>query len=80
MTVTPADVGEKKEYLIARGKHINVYEGDYVRAGEALIGGSAVPQDILVSRGRFPWLVTLLMKSRKFTGCRVCGSTTSTSK
>jgi hypothetical protein len=29
--VTPADVGEKKEYLIPRGKHISVYEGDYVR-------------------------------------------------
>jgi DNA-directed RNA polymerase subunit beta' len=51
VTVTPVDVGEKKEYLIPRGKHINVYEGDYVRAGEPLIGGSAIPQDILNIKG-----------------------------
>jgi DNA-directed RNA polymerase subunit beta' len=51
VTVTPIDVGEKKEYLISRGKHINVYEGDYVRAGEALISGSAIPQDILNIKG-----------------------------
>ncbi|MDL1981827.1 MAG: hypothetical protein LWX02_10220 [Deltaproteobacteria bacterium] len=51
ITVTPVDVGEKKEYLIPQGKHINVYEGDYVRAGEPMIGGSAIPQDILNIKG-----------------------------
>ncbi|MCK5508661.1 MAG: DNA-directed RNA polymerase subunit beta', partial [Desulfobacterales bacterium] len=51
ITVTPVDVGDKKEYLIAQGKHINVYEGDYIRAGESLIGGSALPQDILNIKG-----------------------------
>jgi DNA-directed RNA polymerase subunit beta' len=54
ITITPLDVGEKKEYLIARGKHINVYEGDYIRAGEALISGSAIPQDILNIKGEIP--------------------------
>ena len=29
ITVTPADVGEKKEYLIPRGKHVSVVEGDF---------------------------------------------------
>jgi len=51
ITITPVDVGEKKEYLIPRGKHINVYEGDYVRAGEELVGGAAIPQDILNIKG-----------------------------
>jgi DNA-directed RNA polymerase subunit beta' len=51
ITVTPVDVGEKKEYLIPQGKHINVYEGDYVRAGESMIGGAAIPQDILNIKG-----------------------------
>ncbi len=51
VTVIPVDVGEKKEYLIPRGKYINVYEGDYIRAGEPLISGSAVPQDILNIKG-----------------------------
>ena len=41
------DVGDKKEYLIPKGKHINVHEGDLVKAGEPLMGGSANPHDIL---------------------------------
>jgi DNA-directed RNA polymerase subunit beta' len=44
--ITP-EVGEPKEYLIPKGKHINVHEGDYIRAGEALMEGSANPHDIL---------------------------------
>ena len=51
ITVIPVDVGEKKEYLIPQGKHINVYEGDYVRAGEPMISGAAIPQDILNIKG-----------------------------
>jgi len=44
--VTP-EVGKKKEYLIPKGKHVSVQEGDYVRAGEPLMDGSANPHDIL---------------------------------
>jgi DNA-directed RNA polymerase subunit beta' len=44
--ITP-DVGEPKEYLIQKGKHINVHENDFVRAGEPLMEGSANPHDIL---------------------------------
>ena len=44
--VTP-EVGEPKEYLIPRGKHISVKEGDLVKAGEPLMDGSANPHDIL---------------------------------
>ncbi|MFW5902207.1 MAG: DNA-directed RNA polymerase subunit beta', partial [Thermodesulfobacteriota bacterium] len=51
VTVTPVDAGEKKEYLIPRGRHINVYDGDYVKAGEQLTGGSPNPQDILTIQG-----------------------------
>ena len=36
-----------KEYLIPKGKHISVREGDRVRAGEPLMDGSANPHDIL---------------------------------
>jgi DNA-directed RNA polymerase subunit beta' len=45
------EVGEPREYLIAKGKHISVHEGDYVRAGEPLMDGSANPHDILAVRG-----------------------------
>jgi DNA-directed RNA polymerase subunit beta' len=41
------DVGESKEYMIPRGKHVSVHEGDYVKAGEALMDGPSNPHDIL---------------------------------
>jgi DNA-directed RNA polymerase subunit beta' len=44
--VTP-EQGEAKDYLIPKGKHISVHEGDYVKAGEALMDGSSNPHDIL---------------------------------
>jgi DNA-directed RNA polymerase subunit beta' len=44
--VTP-EVGKPKEYLIPKGKHVAVQEGDYIRAGEPLMDGSANPHDIL---------------------------------
>jgi len=36
-----------KEYLIPKGKPLHVHDGDQVRAGEALMEGSANPHDIL---------------------------------
>jgi DNA-directed RNA polymerase subunit beta' len=50
VVITP-DVGDPKEYIIPRGKHITVHEGDYIRAGEPLMDGSANPHDILAIRG-----------------------------
>jgi DNA-directed RNA polymerase subunit beta' len=51
--VTPEGVenAEPKEYLIPKGKHISVHEGDRVRAGEALMDGSSNPHDILKIKG-----------------------------
>jgi len=40
-----------KEYLIPHGKHLNVYKGDRVYAGQQLIDGPVVPQDILKVSG-----------------------------
>ena len=45
--VIHAESGETKEYLIPRGKHINVLEGDEIKAGEALMDGPINPHDIL---------------------------------
>jgi DNA-directed RNA polymerase subunit beta' len=36
-----------KEYLIGKGKHINVHAGDRVKAGDPLMDGAANPHDIL---------------------------------
>ncbi len=41
------DVGESKEYMIPKGKHVSVHEGDFVKAGEALMDGPSNPHDIL---------------------------------
>jgi DNA-directed RNA polymerase subunit beta' len=46
LIVTP-EVGEPKEYLIGKGRHIAVNEGDYIRAGEPLMDGPINPHDIL---------------------------------
>ncbi|MFO7982609.1 MAG: DNA-directed RNA polymerase subunit beta' [Desulfuromonadales bacterium] len=46
VVVTP-ELGEAKEYLLPKGKHISVHEGDYIRAGEPLMDGSSNPHDIL---------------------------------
>ena len=74
VTITPVDVGEKKDYLIPRGKHINVYEGDYIRAGEALIGGAAIPQDILSIKGEVAlarYLVDEVQEVYRLQGVRI---------
>src|SRR5690606_28086603 len=36
-----------KEYLIPKGKHISVHQGDRVKAGEPLMDGAPNPHDIL---------------------------------
>ena len=48
--ITP-EIGEPKEYLIAKGKHIAMKEGDFIRAGEPLMDGAANPHDILKVMG-----------------------------
>ncbi|MCA9671549.1 MAG: DNA-directed RNA polymerase subunit beta', partial [Myxococcales bacterium] len=50
VVITP-DVGDPSEYLIAKGKHLAVREGDRVRTGEPLMDGPANPHDILGVRG-----------------------------
>jgi DNA-directed RNA polymerase subunit beta' len=75
ITVTPVDeVGDKREYLIPRGKHINVYEGDYIRAGEPLIGGAAIPQDLLIIKGEVAlarYLVDEVQEVYRLQGVRI---------
>ncbi len=46
IVVTP-EVGAKKEYTIPKGKYVVVHDGDYVKAGEALMDGASDPHDIL---------------------------------
>ena len=45
--VIQAENGESREYLVPRGKHINLLEGDEIKAGEPLMDGPINPHDIL---------------------------------
>jgi DNA-directed RNA polymerase subunit beta' len=42
---------EPMEYMIPKGKHISVQEGDYVERGDSLMDGNPVPHDILKVMG-----------------------------
>jgi DNA-directed RNA polymerase subunit beta' len=43
--------GVEREYSLPRGVHVNVQEGEYVRAGEPLMDGPRNPHDILAVLG-----------------------------
>jgi DNA-directed RNA polymerase subunit beta' len=43
--------GDHEEYLIPRGKHIQVQDGDEIQAGEKLTEGAVSPHDILEIQG-----------------------------
>jgi DNA-directed RNA polymerase subunit beta' len=49
--VVVPDKGEPKEYLLPRGVHVSVQEGERVRAGEPLMDGPRNPHDILAVLG-----------------------------
>ncbi len=46
-----SDTGTEKEYSVPRGVHINVQEGERVKAGEPLMDGPLNPHDILAVLG-----------------------------
>ena len=41
------ETSEESEYLVPKGKHVSVQEGDFVRLGDPLVDGPRVPHDIL---------------------------------
>ena len=45
------ETGFEKEYLIPKGKHLLVKDGDYVEAGTPLTEGTPIPEEILKVKG-----------------------------
>ena len=45
--IRPEDGAEPVEYLIPKGKHVSVQEGDFIQRGEYLLDGNPDPHDIL---------------------------------
>ncbi len=52
IAIVPDDENmEKVEYLVPKGKHLTVQEGDYIQKGEYLLDGHPAPHDILAILG-----------------------------
>jgi DNA-directed RNA polymerase subunit beta' len=51
ITITPDDGQEPVEYLIPKGRHLAVQEGDRIEKGEFLLDGHPAPHDILAIKG-----------------------------
>ncbi len=52
LTIEPADKSdEAREYLIPKGKHIHLQDGDIIEKGDYIVEGNPAPHDILAIRG-----------------------------
>src|SRR5487761_1378072 len=52
LTLEPTDKGEApKEYLIPKGKHIHLQDGDIIEKGDYIVEGNPAPHDILAIKG-----------------------------
>jgi DNA-directed RNA polymerase subunit beta' len=51
ITIVPDDGEEPVEYLIPKGRHLAVQEGDRIEKGEFLLDGHPAPHDILAIKG-----------------------------
>ncbi len=49
--IVHGDEGEVREYVIPRGRHILIQDGDHVTAGQKLCDGPIIPHDILRVKG-----------------------------
>ena len=45
------ETGLEKEYLVPKGKHLLVKDGDHVKAGEPLTDGTPIPEEMLKVKG-----------------------------
>jgi DNA-directed RNA polymerase subunit beta' len=65
---------QAREYLIPKGKHIQVQPGDHVRAGDPLMDGPANPHDILRVKGEkelSAWLVNEIQQVYRLQGVTI---------
>ena len=72
--IQPEDGSEVVEYLVPKSKVIDVQEGDYVKRGDNLIGGSPDPHDILETMGIEPlaeYLVSEIQEVYRLQGVKI---------
>ncbi|MGB6798294.1 MAG: DNA-directed RNA polymerase subunit beta', partial [Xanthobacteraceae bacterium] len=52
ITIEPTDKSEEpREYLVAKGKHIHLQDGDVIEKGDFIVEGNPAPHDILAIKG-----------------------------
>jgi DNA-directed RNA polymerase subunit beta' len=52
ITIEPTDNGEEpREYLVPKGKHIHLQDGDVIEKGDFIVEGNPAPHDILAIKG-----------------------------
>ena len=52
ITIEPTDKGEEpREYLVPKGKHIHLQDGDVIEKGDFIVEGNPAPHDILAIKG-----------------------------
>jgi DNA-directed RNA polymerase subunit beta' len=74
IAIVPEDGAEPVEYLIPKSKVIDVQEGDFVKRGDNLIGGSPDPHDILEVLGIEPlaeYLVSEIQEVYRLQGVKI---------
>ena len=74
IAIRPDDGSDPVEYLIPKSKVIDVQEGDYVKRGDNLIGGSPDPHDILEVLGIEPlaeYLVSEIQEVYRLQGVKI---------
>ena len=72
--IRPDDGSEPVEYLVQKSKVIDVQEGDHVKRGDNLIGGSPDPHDILEVLGVEPlaeYLVSEIQEVYRLQGVKI---------
>ncbi|URW74555.1 DNA-directed RNA polymerase subunit beta' [Sphingomonas donggukensis] len=72
--IQPEDGSEIVEYLIPKSKVIDVQEGDFIKRGDNLIGGSPDPHDILEVLGIEPlaeYLVSEIQEVYRLQGVKI---------
>jgi len=74
ISIRPDDGSDPIEYLVPKSKVIDVQEGDYVKRGDNLIGGSPDPHDILEVLGIEPlaeYLVSEIQEVYRLQGVKI---------
>jgi len=74
IAIVPDDGSEPVEYLVPKSKMIEVQEGDYVKRGDNLVGGSPDPHDILEVLGIEPlaeYLVSEIQEVYRLQGVKI---------